>query len=325
MTIGIIGAGAWGTALAESQIRAGNHVVLWSRNQVLVHDINQNHENTIYLPGVPLSPKIKATDNLGDVIDSDIILLTIPAQQMRSVYTQIAGKITGKLVLCAKGIEQNTLLLQSEVINAVHPYSELAVLSGPNFAREIVHNLPAATTIASAQPGLAEFLSHSMSGNHFRIYPEHDVIGVQIGGAVKNVLAIACGIVMGCRLGENARAALIARGLAEMQRLCTAKGGDLRTLMGLSGVGDLVLTCSSTASRNFSLGVEFAKKDNFAPIAERNTGLAEGEMSAKAVTELAEKLGVEMPICSAVSNILFKQVDLFSTIERLLSRKVGVY
>ncbi len=320
--IGIIGAGAWGTALAMVVRRAGRQVVLWAREPEVAAAVNGDHMNPLFLPGVELDGAIRATCEPGEASDAEAVLLAAPAQHLRQVATGLAGdwKAGVPAVICAKGIERDTASLMSEVLGEVLPQAPVAVLSGPTFAAEVARDLPAAVTLAAADDGLGAALSEALGNPRFRIYRTDDVIGAQLGGAVKNVLAIACGIVEGRNLGDNARAALITRGLAELARLGAAKGARPETLMGLCGLGDLTLTCNAIQSRNFSLGVELGEGAALDDIVAGRASVAEGVFSAAAVTDLARGLGVEMPICLAVDGILNHFADIDSTIAGLLKR-----
>lgn len=320
--IGIIGAGAWGTALAMVVRRAGRQVVLWAREPEVAAAVNGDHMNPLFLPGVELDGAIRATCEPGEAADAEAVLLAAPAQHLRQVAAGLAGdwKAGVPAVICAKGIERDTASLMSEVLGEVLPQAPVAVLSGPTFAAEVARDLPAAVTLAAADDGLGAALSEALGNPRFRIYRTDDVIGAQLGGAVKNVLAIACGIVEGRNLGDNARAALITRGLAELARLGVAKGARPETLMGLCGLGDLTLTCNAIQSRNFSLGVELGEGAALDDIVAGRASVAEGVFSAAAVTDLARGLGVEMPICLAVDGILNHFADIDSTIAGLLKR-----
>jgi glycerol-3-phosphate dehydrogenase (NAD(P)+) len=323
--IGIVGAGAWGTALAFVTRRAGRDVVVWAHEPEVAEDINRDHINAFYLPGIALDPKIRATTDPAEAADADAVLLATPAQALRRLARRLAPawRDGTPALICAKGIEQDSGALMSEVLAAEIPGAAVAVLSGPTFASEVARDLPTAVTLAAENPALAAALSHAIGTSRFRIYTSGDVVGVEIGGAVKNVIAIACGIVEGRRLGDNARAALITRGLAEMTRLALAKGGEARTLMGLSGLGDLTLTCNAVQSRNFSLGVALGRDRPLAAILAERTTVAEGVFTASSVVALAGRLGIEMPICAAVDAVLNRGADLDSAITGLLARPVG--
>ena len=302
MRIGVIGSGAWGTALAQVAAANGEPVMLWAREHVVVTAINLAHENTTFLPGVPLSPSIRATEALDDLAACDALLIVTPAQHLRASLT---GLPQGHrpLVLCAKGIEAETMALMSDIASELHPQSPVAVLSGPTFAAEVARGLPTAVTLACTDEAAARALSQRLARPTFRPYASDDVTGAEIGGAVKNVLAIACGVVAGRKLGENARAALIARGFAEMVRYGVARGGRAETLSGLSGLGDLVLTCSSSASRNFSLGVGLGEGKDAASLLGGQT-VAEGAFTAPVLQASARTLGVAMPVVDAVCALL---------------------
>ena len=320
--IGIIGAGAWGTALAQTALRAGREVVLWAREPALVETINRDHENPDYLPGVALGPELRATGDLAEATAADSVLLVTPAQHLRETAGALEPHLaeTVSIVVCAKGIEQRSGALMTEVVAETLPGRPRAVLSGPTFAAEVARGLPTAVTLAAEDAVLGAALVVALGSSRFRPYLSDDPIGAEIGGAVKNVIAIACGIVAGRGLGENARAALITRGLAEVARLGRAKGGRAETFMGLSGLGDLTLTCSGMQSRNYSLGVALGQGRRLADIlAERRT-VAEGVFSAEAVTALAAGLEVDMPISAAVDAVLNRGADLDATIAGLLAR-----
>ncbi len=317
--IGIIGAGAWGTALAQMLCRAGRAVALWAREPEVAEAIERDHLNPTFLPGVALDPAMRVSLDLSAVArDAEALLLAVPAQYLRAICGQITGRVP--LVICAKGIETGTGALLSEVVAETLPEAPLAVLSGPTFAAEVARGLPTAVTLATRDPALGQTLVAALGTRAFRPYLSNDVIGAEIGGAVKNVLAIACGIVAGKGLGDNARAALITRGLAEMTRLAMAKGGRPETLMGLSGLGDLVLTCTAPQSRNYSLGVALGEGQALDAILAERRSVAEGVDSAAAAAALAAKLGVEMPIVAAVDAILHRGAAIDDAIAALLSR-----
>lgn len=316
--IGIIGAGAWGTALAQVAATNGHEVRLWARDPALVDAINASHENAAYLPGIPLSPLIRATGDLEWVAEAAANLIVTPAQAMRTVLAQLPANAQA-LVVCSKGIEAGTHLLMSEVAQEQHPASPVLVLSGPTFAHEVARGLPTAVTLAGHEAATRALLATALAAPRFRPYASSDVIGAEIGGAVKNVLAIACGVVDGAGLGQNARAALIARGFAEMTRFGAAKGARAETLAGLSGLGDLVLTCSSTASRNFSLGVGIGRGAAAADLLTNRRTVAEGAYTAPVLLEAAQAAGVEMPITAAVCRLLSGEA-VRGVIDDLLSR-----
>jgi glycerol-3-phosphate dehydrogenase (NAD(P)+) len=323
--IGIVGAGAWGTALAMVARRAGCDVVLQAREAEVAASINEGHENTLFLPGVALDPAIVATTELAPAADADAVLLAAPAQHTRATCAALAPawKPGVAAVVCAKGIEQETSALMSEVLGETLPDAPAAVLSGPTFAAEVARDQPTAVTLACAEGDLAETLAAALGTPRFRIYHSTDVIGAQVGGAVKNVLAIACGIVAGRGLGDNTRAALITRGLAEIVRLGLAKGARAETFRGLSGLGDLTLTCNAMQSRNFSLGVALGRGQSLDQILAARASVAEGVFSAAAVTALARRLAVDMPISDAMDGVLNHAADIDATIAGLLARPPG--
>jgi len=320
--IGIIGAGAWGTALATVAARAGKQVTIWAREDEVVHSINESHENKLFLPGVALNGAIRATGDLAAASQADALLMTAPAQHVRATAATMADAVDAAtpVIMCAKGIEQHSGALMTEVLADALPGRPVAVLSGPTFAAEVARDLPTAVTLACADAPLGDALMAALGGTRFRTYLSDDVIGAEIGGAVKNVLAIACGIIEGRGFGDSARAALITRGLTEMTRLCLAKGGRAETMMGLSGLGDLTLTCSSRQSRNFSLGVALGAGEKLEDIMSARRTVAEGVFSAVAVVELAATLAIEMPIVEAVDAVLNRGEDLEAAIKGLLAR-----
>lgn len=320
--IAVLGAGAWGTALALALHRAGCEVLLWTRRAELAEEINRNHANPDYLPNASLDSAIRASADLTEAAEHDALFLVTPAQHLRKLCRNLAAELKpGRpLVICAKGVEQGSLALMTEAAAEVLPGQPLAVLSGPNFASEIAAGLPAATTLAAADEDLARDLVAAVGSRSFRPYVSTDPIGAQVGGAVKNVIAIACGIVTGRELGDNARAALITRGLAEVVRLGAALGARPETLMGLSGLGDLTLTCSAMQSRNYSLGVALGHGERIDAVLGARRSVAEGVFSAAAVAALAERRGVEMPICAAVDRVVNAGADIEETIAGLLDR-----
>lgn len=320
--VSVIGAGAWGTALAIVARKGGNDVLLWTRHEDHATTLNSDKTNRKYLPGIPLASGIEATSDLALAANADVLLLVVPAQKTGAILSQLKPSLSAEavLVMCAKGIEQDTGRLMSEVIGEVAPDNPLAILSGPNFAKEVAMGLPAAATLAIKEKEIGEELVKAIGLPTFRPYLSDDVIGAQIGGAIKNVLAIACGVVSGGKLGENARAALITRGMAEILRLGEKLGARAETLMGLSGLGDLVLTCSSPASRNFSLGAALGQGDILGEILQQRTAVTEGVYTASAICRLAEKFNIEMPICCAVDEILNGGVAVSSAVEELLAR-----
>ncbi len=319
--IGVIGGGAWGTALAALAAEGGD-AMLWARNADVVADVNGRHCNSLYLPDIALPANLRATADLADLAACDALLLAMPAQTLRAFARQIGERIGANkpLVLTAKGIEIASGALLGQVLVEELPEAPALILSGPTFAAEVARGLPTAATLAGGDAGLVAALAARLSRPTFRPYASDDPVGAQIGGAVKNVLAIACGIVLGRRLGDNARAALITRGLAEMTRLGLRLGGRSETLMGLSGLGDLVLTCSGAQSRNLSLGRALGEGVDLAAYRAGRRTVAEGEFTATALHGLCARLQLEMPICAAVHAILHQGADIDATIAALLSR-----
>ncbi|MCJ1962204.1 NAD(P)H-dependent glycerol-3-phosphate dehydrogenase [Novosphingobium mangrovi (ex Hu et al. 2023)] len=321
LAVGVIGAGAWGTALAQALARAGNQEVkLWAREADLAARINETRVNDTYLPGAELDPAIRATSDLAEMAQLPVLLAVVPAQFLASVIGQLPAA-ERDLVLCAKGIEASSGRLMAEVAAEAAPGSRLAVLSGPTFAHEVAAGLPTAITLACSG-GEAQWqrLAPLIASPAFRPYYSDDVIGAEIGGAIKNVLAIACGVAEGLGLGQNARAALIARGYAEMQRFGLARGGRAETLAGLCGLGDLVLTCSSTSSRNFSLGLALGQGKSAAEALAGKSSVAEGAATAPILDDLARREGLDMPIVAAVRRLLEGAAPAGEVVADILSR-----
>lgn len=318
MRIGVVGAGAWGTALAQVMAQGGD-VLLWALEEDVVASINTRHVNEHYLPDIPLSPMIRATGDLAEMAGCDALLVVTPAQHVRTALANLPDT-AAPLILCAKGIEAGTGKLISQVVEEVRPQSPIAVISGPTFAHEVAAGLPTAVTLACADMALAEKLAARVARPTFRPYLSDDVIGAEIGGAVKNVIAIACGVAEGAGLGLNARAALISRGFAEMTRFGMALGAKAETLAGLSGLGDLVLTCSSTNSRNFSLGKGLGEGASAVDLLSNRRTVAEGASTAPVLRDVARKAGVEMPIVEGVCALLEGKVTLADMIDALLAR-----
>lgn len=321
--VGVAGGGAWGTALSIIANRAGSKVTLGTRNRNVIQSINLHRTNDVYLPSVFIDPSITVTEELSLVCQSDVIILAMPSHCVRAVCIALSDLLSKEVpvIIASKGIERGSLSLMSEVAKAILPHNPIGIISGPNFADEAAKGLPAATTIACDDTSLWEMLQHSIGGKLFRPYMTDDIIGTQIGGAVKNVIAIACGIATGKEMGENARAALITRGFAEMSRLCIAKGGKYETLMGLSGLGDLILTCGSPKSRNMSFGIAIGQGKNKEEImTSRGRTAIEGVVSAESIVKLARKYNISMPICEAVNHLLYKNASVDLLIETLLQR-----
>ena len=321
-TAGVIGAGAWGTAMAQVCARAGLSVKLQAREEDVVESITARRVNEAFLPGVELEDAITATGDLADLADCDVILAVPPAQHMRGTLTAFRPhwRAGAPIVLCAKGIERGTLKLMTDVLDETIPEAPKAVLSGPSFAAEVSRGLPSAVTLACADEALAEDLLQALAAPNFRPYLADDLIGAEAGGALKNVLAIACGIVEGRRLGRSAHAAVITRGFAEMTRVAVALGAQAETVAGLCGLGDLVLTCSSPQSRNMSLGMALGEGQTVGEALAGKRSVAEGYESAPAVRALAARLGVEIPICEAVAAVLAGETTVDEAMGDLLNR-----
>jgi glycerol-3-phosphate dehydrogenase (NAD(P)+) len=321
-SIGIVGGGAWGTALAQTMCLAGRNVLLWAREAEVVAEINDSHTNSVFLGGVPLDAKLKATADLSEVAVCGVILMVAPAQHVRAACAGLAAHVApGKpLILCAKGLEQATGKLIGDVAAETLPQATLAVLSGPSFAADVVRGLPAALTLATADDALGTQLVETLGYRQLRLYRSSDLIGVQLGGAIKNVLAIAAGIVDGKKLGASAHAALVTRGFAELRRFGGVLGARPETLMGLSGLGDLLLTCGSPQSRNMSLGRALGAGQSLASVLGSRRSVAEGVYTAAAVVKVADAKGIDMPIAQAVHAIVEGRVTVEAAIEALLSR-----
>ena len=320
--ISVIGGGAWGTALAQMLAAAGRTTKIWAREEDVVASINTAHVNSLYLDGVPLQENLRATAQLAEAAAADLVLLVTPAQFLRPITAELAAHLPPGIpvVVCAKGIEKVSHALMSEVLAETLPAAPVAVLSGPTFAIEVAKGLPTAVTLACADEALGGEIVAAVGQPHFRPYWTDDVIGAQIGGAVKNVLAIACGIVEGKGLGDNARAALMTRGVAEIMRYGAWRGGRAETLMGLSGLGDLALTCNSLASRNMSLGFELGKGRIMVEILGERRSVAEGAHTVGALADHIKGEDIEMPICAAMDMVLNQGAALDDIIKGLLGR-----
>lgn len=321
-TIGVIGAGAWGTALAQMLANEDRDVLLWAREENVVNDINDKHENTEFLPSVELHPNLKATNDLNEISKRDVLLIVTPAQYLRNTLNEIKDnhREDQVLVICSKGIELDSGLLLSQVVDDVIPGAKAAVMTGPTFAAEIARGLPGAVTIGIPDADLGAELQDLLGGKRFRPYVTTDIIGVQLGGAIKNVIAIACGVVYGRQLGESARAALLTRGVAEIARLGVAMGAKKQTLLGMCGIGDLMLTASSMQSRNFSLGAALGEGKSMESILSQRNAVTEGVHTAKATLDLAKQNAVDMPITEAVYKCLHEGLSIEEAIEDMLNR-----
>ncbi|MGV2979582.1 NAD(P)H-dependent glycerol-3-phosphate dehydrogenase [Camelimonas sp. ID_303_24] len=330
LRIAVIGAGAWGTALANAAARAqpdagatpdAHAVPLWGRNVADMAQMAARHENARFLPGVTLADGVAPSSDPAIMADADAVLLVIPAQQIRAALAGLKPHLSRPglpVIICAKGIERGSGLFMSDVVRQALPEAVPAVFSGPSFAADVARGLPTAVVLAADDAQLAARLARRLSGPTLRVYHSGDMRGVEIGGAAKNVLAIACGIVMGRGLGESARAALVARGFAEMVRFATAFGGETATLMGLSGLGDLVLTCGSAQSRNFAFGEALGAGVEMA--AASGGKLTEGAATAPVLLQRARAAGVDMPVASAVADILDGRLSIDHAVDALMMR-----
>ena len=323
-TAGVIGGGAWGTALALVCARAGLATTLYAREPEVVSAVNETGENKTFLPGVVFDAPVRATGDLADLAAADLVLNVTPAQHLRSSLDAFRphARAGVPMVLCSKGVEQGSLKLMTEVLNEGLPQASPAVLSGPSFAIDVARGLPTAVTLACPDEDLGFHLAAALSLPTFRPYLATDMIGAEIGGSMKNVLAIACGVVEGRGLGRSAHAAVITRGFAEMTRVAVALGGEAETVAGLCGLGDLVLTCSSPQSRNMSVGLAMGGGQSLEQALAGKVSVAEGVASAPAVLALAGKLGVETPICAAVAAILAGEMKVDEAIAALLARPI---
>ena len=328
--IGVVGAGAWGTALAQTLALAGRDVCLWSHEEEVASAIKTRHENSLYLPDVKLDKRIMATADLAQLAQSEALLMVVPAQFMGDTARELAHHLLPgtPAIICSKGIEIESGHLLTQVLAQALPTARLAALSGPSFAIEVARALPSAVTLACEDKALAQKLAAAISHRNLRVYLSRDLTGVEVGGALKNVLAIAAGIVKGKRLGRSAHAAVITRGFAEMVRFGLALGARRETLEGLSGLGDLILTCSSPTSRNMSFGHALGEGQSVLDILAARNSVTEGMYTAIPVVRIATEHGIEMPICEAVRNIVwggaegenFPTLSVDDAIEGLLSR-----
>jgi glycerol-3-phosphate dehydrogenase (NAD(P)+) len=322
--IGVAGGGAWGTALAVCATSAGRDVKLWVREPDVADALTKGRGNPVFLPNTPL-PAISASTSMAHLADCDAILAVVPAQHLRATLRSLAPylKPGTPVALCSKGIERGSLKLMTQVLAEEAPKASPAVLSGPSFAADVAAGLPTAVTLACPDRATADAWMQSIGRPHFRTYWTDDLIGAEAGGAIKNVLAIACGVCVGMGLGSSAHAALIGRGFSEMTRLGVALGGRAETLAGLCGLGDLVLTCSSPQSRNMSLGMEIGRGRKASDILAERQDVIEGAETAPAVVELARKLGLDLPICETVLGLVEGKLDARSALGSLLARPFG--
>ena len=309
MKVGVVGAGSWGTTLADLLARKGHDVALWAREPEVVESIRQRLVNELFLAGFPLDPSLSASDALSDVVSgAELLVFATPSHVMRRVAADVAkvlGSAKPVIVSVSKGLEPDTLDVLTDVLDEAFPHCSVAALSGPSFAQEVCQHQPTAVVAASKDPRAADAVQHAFSCSYFRVYTGSDVVGVQLGGALKNVIAIAAGVLEGMGLGHNPRAALITRGLAEMSRLGEAMGADTATFAGLAGMGDLLLTATGALSRNRSLGMEIGQGRSLAEILSERRTVAEGVTTARTAVELGKRTGVELPIATEVARILF--------------------
>ncbi|MEL6385808.1 MAG: NAD(P)H-dependent glycerol-3-phosphate dehydrogenase [Pseudomonadota bacterium] len=324
-TVGVVGAGAWGTALAVTAHKAGRRVHVLARDRHIADSLNAGSGNPVYLPDV-LLPAIPASVEPSDLAGCQIVLAVVPAQFARAGLAALRTVVAAgtPVVLCAKGIEQGTLAMMTDVLAETLPDTVPAVLSGPSFAADVANGLPTAVTLACEDHGLGRALMEAIGRPEFRPYWTGDLVGAEIGGAVKNVLAIACGMAEGLGLGRSAHAALMTRGFAEMKRLAVAMGGSAETVSGLCGLGDLVLTCSSTQSRNMSFGKALGEGRTAGDVLSERRAVTEGAATAPALAALAKRHGTDMPICEAVAQILQEEVTVSDAVQALLARPFRV-
>ncbi len=327
MRVAVIGAGGWGTALATLLVTIGHHVCLWVRRPALLAQLRATRENQSYLPGILLPEGLTYSDSFSEAVNkADLIVLSVPSHALRLVVRQLTAALseTPILVSTTKGIEEETLqpvtsVLRDELSTSLH--SQLAVLSGPSFAADVARGLPTAVTVAAEQEAIATAVQQAFSSARFRVYTTTDFVGVEVGGAVKNVIAIAAGVSDGLGYGYSARAALITRGLAEITRLAVRMGADPKTLPGLSGMGDLVLTCTSNLSRNHTVGIRVGRGEKVADLLAGMITVAEGVRTCRSVFSLAQRLGVEMPIVEQVYALLYEEKPAQQVVIDLLTRE----
>ena len=324
--IGVVGAGSWGTAIADLLACKGFHTHLWVFEKEVKDHIEQFHENKLYLPDHQLSPNLSASNDLADVVSNKhLIVIVVPSHVMRNVTQQMAGYLSASTIItsASKGIEQKTHLTMSGVIKENIPEVDsdrLAVISGPSFAKEVAQKMPTTVTVACRNPEIAATVQHVFATPYFRVYTSEDIVGVELGGSVKNVIAIASGILDGLGMGLNTRAALITRGMTEVRRLGLHLGANPRTFTGLAGFGDLVLTCTGSLSRNYTVGIKLGKGKKLQQILDEMHMVAEGVKTAKSVYNFSRKLGVEMPICHEIYHILYEDLSPKEAVYRLMTR-----
>ena len=323
MKIGIIGAGAWGTAISNILAKK-QKVILWAKEKNVCDNINNNQENKRFLPKIKLSKKINCTTEINDVCYCDILFLVIPVQYLSGVLGKLKNSLNTKtiFVCCSKGLEMNSLKLPSQIVSSIFPKNKIAIISGPNFATEIAKGLPAATVVSSKNEEVSKKIANLIKSPTLRPYLSSDIIGSQIAGALKNIYAIASGIVVGKKYGENAVASIISRSFAEIATVAKSMDAKKSTLAGLSGMGDLFLTCSSKESRNFSLGIDLAKGKTLNEIIQKKFSIAEGAFTVRALKKLADKEKLDLPINEAVYRILYRKKNIDSAIQELLNRPI---
>ncbi|MGC9518811.1 MAG: NAD(P)H-dependent glycerol-3-phosphate dehydrogenase [Desulfuromonadaceae bacterium] len=328
MDIGVVGAGSWGTSLADVLAKKGYRVELWAYETELVEYMNLHRENKQYLPGIGLSQNLSFTSSLKDVVSHEVVLLVPPSQRMRSVLEQSAPYFnrSATIVSASKGIENSTLGLMSDVISEVleidHSRAKTAFISGPTFAREIAEEIPSAAVVASENEDVANTVQDMFSTDYFRIYSNQDVIGTEVGGALKNIIALAAGVCDGLKYGNNTRAALITRGLAEMKRVGIALGARAETFAGLAGMGDLVLTCTGELSRNRSVGIALGEGKNLVDILSGMHMVAEGVETTRSAYHLAAKLKIDVPIINQMYAVLYEDKDPRTAVVELMRRSL---
>ena len=322
--IGVLGAGAWGTTIANLLSKKNDEILIWAREEKIVKSINQSHINTEFLSGIKLNENIKASSNLSEFSNLNFLFVVVPAQYIGSTMKQLKNTLNTscKIINASKGIDIQSLKLISEIIKEIFPKNKISVLSGPNFAKEIALGHPTASLIASRSIGQSKVISDLISSPFFRPYLSNDIVGSQVCGSMKNVYAIACGIISGKKFGENAVASIISRSFVEISLVCKKLGGKTETLMGLSGMGDLFLTCSSPKSRNFSLGLALAKGKSTSRILKTKKTITEGAYTVKAIYKLSKKLKLDLPINNEIYKILYLNKNIDKSIRELLNRPI---
>lgn len=326
MKIGVIGAGAWGTALANLLANKGLDVTLWAFEKEVCADILEERENKVFLPGIPLSPNIRPSNDLDQAAaDKEMLVFVVPSHVFRSVAVRMVHHPTEKtlIVSATKGIENKTHLTASGILRQLLPprlHSRIAILSGPSFAKEVANNIPTAVTVAAFDPNVAREVQTAFATPYFRVYTSHDTVGAELGGALKNVIAVAAGISDGLNLGYNTRAALITRGMTEIQRLGIRLGANPKTFMGLAGIGDLVLTCTGKLSRNWTVGYKIGQGIKLDAILSDMRTVAEGVKTTRSVYNMSRKIGVEMPIAEQLYRMLYEDLDPKEALQALMSR-----